>query len=229
MLLEICANSYQSAINAQEAGAHRIELCSELSIGGVTPSYGLLKLVLSTLRLPVFVLIRPRSGDFIYTKSEFDTMKTDIKLCKSLGARGIVSGVLTKERTIDLLRTQELIECAGSMEFTFHRAFDIVKDPFDALEQLIEMGAHRILTSGQRERAEEGLELLEALVDRAKGRIGIMAGSGVSAENVSKFRAIGITEVHSSASAPIEQAEGFFFTPQTVSDLPTIKSLIHAL
>ena len=153
MLLEICANSYQSAINAQEAGAHRIELCSELSIGGVTPSYGLLKLVLSTLRLPVFVLIRPRSGDFIYTKSEFDTMKTDIKLCKSLGARGIVSGVLTKERTIDLLRTQELIECAGSMEFTFHRAFDIVKDPFDALEQLIEMGAHRILTSGQRERA----------------------------------------------------------------------------
>lgn len=127
MVVEICANSYQSALNAQNAGAKRIELCSELASGGITPSYGLLKQVIDTLSLSVYVLIRPRSGNFNYSEEEFDVMKQDIQLCKNLGYQGIVSGVLNKDNTIDIERTKELIELSKPLEFTFHRAFDCVK------------------------------------------------------------------------------------------------------
>lgn len=124
MIIEICATSVASVINAEKAGAHRIELCSELAIGGITPSYGLIREVKKQSRLPIYVLIRPRSGDFTYSDFEFDSMKIDIEIYKQLECDGIVSGVLTKENTIDIQRTRELVECAGTLSFTFHRAFD---------------------------------------------------------------------------------------------------------
>ena len=155
MLLEICASSFQSAINAQNAGAHRIELCSELAVGGVTPSYGLLKNVLATVTIPVNVLIRPRSGNFTYSEEEYVIMKTDIQLCKELGCNGIVSGVLNPDNTIDIARTQELIEWSKPLEFTFHRAFDWVENSFEAIEQLMAIGATRVLTSGKKQTALE--------------------------------------------------------------------------
>ena len=133
MKLEICANSYRSAKNAQEAGAYRIELCQELSIGGLTPSYGLLKQVIEIIEIPIFVLIRPRGGNFVYSDVEFEIMKTDIQLCKDLGCHGIVSGVLNSDKTIDLKRTKELVELSKPLAFTFHRAFDELENAKEAL------------------------------------------------------------------------------------------------
>ena len=160
MILEICANSYQSAVNANIAGAHRIELCSEISVGGTTPSYGLLKKVMADIDIPVHVLIRPRSGNFTYSDKEFDIMKENIRLCKDLGCAGIVSGVLHEDNTIDIKRTSELIELSKPMSFTFHRAFDVVSKPKEALLQLIALGVHRLLTSGQEEKAERWHRLI---------------------------------------------------------------------
>jgi copper homeostasis protein len=200
-----------------------------LSVGGITPSYGLLKQVLNNVHLPVFVLIRPRSGDFVYSEEEFNTMKLDIEICKQLGASGIVSGVLDKDGSIDMERTAELLELSRPLEFTFHRAFDELDEPHVGMEQLISLGVNRILTSGQQSSAEEGLELLKVLVEQSNNRIDIMAGAGIYAQNVSKFKMIGIKEVHASASSPTHQDSGLFYTPQTVSDPKKIKALLNAL
>jgi len=229
MLIEICANSYQSAINAQEASAQRIELCSELSVGGITPSYGLLKQVIKELKIPVFVLIRPRSGNFYYADSEFEIMKHDIQACKDLGCKGIVSGVLNKDNSIDIERTKELIELTKPLEFTFHRAFDCVKNPKKSLEQLIDLGIDRVLTSGQETSAEKGLELLKQLKKQAKGRITILAGGGISAENVIKFKEAGFNEIHASASSIIESIDSLFSEPLTYSDPEKIKAILDAI
>ncbi|PTM07733.1 MAG: copper homeostasis protein CutC [Bacteroidetes bacterium] len=229
MLIEICANSYQSAINAQEASAQRIELCSELSVGGITPSYGLLKQVIKELEIPVFVLIRPRSGNFYYVDSEFEIMKHDIQACKDLGCKGIVSGVLNKDNSIDIERTKELIALTKPLEFTFHRAFDCVKNPKKSLEQLIDLGIDRVLTSGQETSAEKGLELLKQLKKQAKGRITILAGGGISAENVIKFKEAGFNEIHASASSIIESIDSLFSEPLTYSDPEKIKAILDAI
>lgn len=211
MTLEICASNYQSALNAQEAGAHRIELCQELAIGGITPSYGLLKQILDTLSIPVFVLIRPRSGNFTYSEAEFDIMKQNIQLCKDLGASGIVSGVLNSDNTIDIERTKELIELTSPLPFTFHRAFDWTPKPVRAMYSLIEIGVDRILTSGQQPAAEKGLELLMKLKDKAENRITILPGGGINSKNASLFKEQGFTEIHASAS-----------TIETVSETPRV-------
>ncbi|GAL00406.1 cytoplasmic copper homeostasis protein CutC [Nonlabens ulvanivorans] len=158
MLLEICAANYKSAVNAQKAGAHRIELCSELGTGGITPSYGLLKKVMEELTIPVMILIRPRSGNFVYSNADFDIMKRDIALCKELGCAGIVSGVLTTDFKIDIRSTSELIELARPLPFTFHRAFDHIKNPEQAVVDLVNLGAKRILTSGQYSKAIDGIK-----------------------------------------------------------------------
>ena len=231
MLLEICANSYQSAKNAQEAGAKRIELCSELSIGGMTPSYGLIKQVCATLDIKNFVLIRPRSGNFCYSKDEFEIIKKDIEICKTLGCDGIVSGILNDDNTIDLERTQELIALSKPLPFTFHRAFDIVPDTQDALEQLIELGVDRVLTSGQHPKAIDGLETLKNLKLKAKDRIIILVGSGVSSKNASLFKEAGFNEIHASASEIIntESSEYFGNTPQTVSSIKEIKAILKVI
>lgn len=176
MKVEICANSYRSAINAEKSGAHRIELCAELAVGGITPSFGLIKKVITTLKIPVFVLIRPRSGNFTYSDDEFEIMKSDIAQCKALGCHGVVSGVLNKNNTIDVERTKVLVELAKPMAFTFHRAFDWVITPEDALEELASLGVNRVLTSGQETSALLGLDLLTQLNEQAKNRIIILPG-----------------------------------------------------
>jgi copper homeostasis protein len=229
MLLEICANSYQSAKNAYDAGVHRIELCQELSVGGITPSYGLLKQVIQNLDIPVFILIRPRGGDFVYSDAEFNIMKHDIQLCKDLGCHGIVSGILNEDKTIDVKRTQELVELSRPLTFTFHRAFDEVVNPKQALEQLIDLGVERVLTSGQKATAEQGLELLQELNKISNNRITILAGGGINAENVLKFKEVGLKEIHASASSQLEEHSSLFTVPLTYSDPQKIKAILDAI
>jgi copper homeostasis protein len=231
MILEICANSYQSAVNANIAGAHRIELCSEISVGGTTPSYGLLKKVMADIDIPVHVLIRPRSGNFTYSGKEFYIMKENIRLCKDLGCAGIVAGVLHEDNTIDIKRTSELIELSKPMSFTFHRAFDVVLHPREALFQLLNLGVNRLLTSGQQEKAESGIDLLIELQKLAKNKLTILPGSGINSENCIHFKNSGFSEIHSSASKIISSKTHPYFgnTPQTVSDIDRIKSILDTI
>lgn len=199
MQLEVCANSYQSALNAQIAGAHRVELCKQLNIGGITPDMNVVKKVLETISIPVFILIRPRNGDFVYSKKEFERMKQNILLGKNLGCQGIVSGVLNSDNTVDIERTKELIELTRPLPFTFHRAFDSVSRPLMALQQLIDLGVDRVLTSGQEKTAVEGISMLKQLKTAAKDRIIILPGGGVNPENAALFKKNNFSEIHSSA------------------------------
>lgn len=199
MLVEVCANSLESAINAQEAGADRIELCSELGVGGITPSMGLIQLVRERLTIPVHVLIRPRSGHFTYSDTEFEVMKADIVACMKLGVDGVVSGVLMKNFSVDVERTRQLVELARPMHFTFHRAFDWIQDPVSALVQLEQMGVDTILTSGGHASAEKGLEQLEDWQKRTS--MTIMAGGGVSPSNAIGFKKIELRAIHCSGTS----------------------------
>lgn len=230
MLLEICANSFESAFNAKKAGADRIELCSELSVGGVTPSFGLLKKVTEELSIPVHVLIRPRSGDFTYSDEEFDSMKENIKLCKELGVNGIVSGILHIDNSIDYLRTQELIELSKPMHFAFHRAFDCVTDPFKSLEKLMDLGVNTILTSGQQPKAINGITLLSQLQEKAGNKLTILAGGGINPKNALQFKKAGLKAIHASASriVKVNDKDSYFGkTPQIVSDTNIIKLILN--
>ncbi len=200
MILEICANSFESAQAAQLAGANRIELCTEISVGGLTPSHGLIEKVVSELNIPTHVLIRPRSGNFIYSEEEFDVMLRDIAFCKKIGCAGIVSGFLTSENKIDLNKTKQLTDACEGMEFTFHRAFDWVENPMDELQNLINLKINRLLSSGQKPSATEGISLLEELQNLSKGRIEIMPGGGINLENSLKFKEAGFNSIHLSAT-----------------------------
>lgn len=200
MTLEICANSIHSALIAQDAGAHRVELCENLNEGGTTPSFGTISETRKHLHISLFVLIRPRSGDFLYTKEEFEVMKTDIELCKKIGCDGIVIGLLTKEGEVDYDRTLELVKLAAPMEVTFHRAFDRCKDPFEALELIIKMGCKRILTSGLQNSVLEATDLIKKLIEQAGDRISIMPGAGINSSNILELKKITkAKEYHSSA------------------------------
>ena len=231
MKLEICANSYQSAINAQNAGAHRIEICSELSVGGITPSVGLLEKISQEISIPVHVLIRPRSGNFCYSNSEFEQMKTDILLCKKLGFQGIVAGVLTENHEIDIEKTKQLIELSKPLSFTFHRAFDVVTNPKKALATLLDLKVDRILTSGTKEKAVDGIELLIELKKIAAQKLIILPGSGINKDNVKLFKNAGFEEIHASASKIIPSEKNLFFdkTIQTISDMNTIKMILKSI
>lgn len=204
MTLEVCSFSLQSCLTAQEAGASRIELCGGLAEGGTTPSAGLIKLVEQQVTIPIYVMIRPRGGDFLYSETELEVMRADIKLAKSLGADGIVLGVLNADGTVDEVNTKELVELANPLPVTFHRAFDMTRDPSEALEAVIRTGAVRILTSGQRPTAEAGAELLKKLVEQAGKRIEIMAGAGVSATNAYMLVQTGVDALHMSGSQRTE-------------------------
>ena len=198
--LEICCYSVESAILAEQAGADRIELCENFSEGGTTPSYATIKIAVKKLQIPVNVIVRPRGGDFLYSDIEYELIKEDVKKSKELGVNSIVVGFLNSDGSIDTQKTKEIIDLAKPMEVTFHRAFDRCKNPFEALEQLIEMGVKRILTSGQRNIASEGIQLLKQLVEKAQGRIVIMPGSGVNDKNISKLISeTKAVEYHSSA------------------------------
>ncbi|ALM08889.1 copper homeostasis protein CutC [Sediminicola sp. YIK13] len=199
MIIEVCANSLESALNAQKGGADRIELCAELGVGGITPSPGLMKSVKKHITIPIHVLIRPRSGDFTYSKSDFETIKNDILFCKDMGFEGVVSGVLYKDFKIDIERTKEMVDLAKGMEFTFHRAFDWVLNPMEALDQLQGLGVANILTSGQEISALKGLQLLERLQEKASVCT-IMPGGGVKPENVLEFKKREFKAVHLSGT-----------------------------
>ena len=173
MIIEVCAESYESAINAELGGADRIELCKDLHLDGLTPDFEIAKKTINTLKIPVFILIRPREGDFVYSNEELELMKQHIVKFKEMGCKGIVSGVLKSDNTIDLIRTKELIELSKPIDFTFHRAFDKIINPFNGMEQLINIGANRILTSGQKETAVEGIELIKKLNQSALSLIHI--------------------------------------------------------
>ena len=196
MIIEVCAESYEYAVKAEKAGADRIELCKDLHLDGLTPDYESAKRTIDSLDIPVFMLIRPRGGDFIYSNEEFELMKSDIIKFKKMACKGIVSGVLNTDKSIDIERTRELVELSRPLEFTFHRAFDKVKEPIKEIENLIKIGVDRVLTSGQKEKAIEGLDLLEKLNDISNNRIIIMPGSGVSKNNLKNFEFF--NEVHGS-------------------------------
>jgi len=209
LTLEICANSIQSAINAQEAGAYRVELCENLMQGGTTPSYGLLSQARKHLIIKLNVLIRPRPCDFLYSDLEYQIIKEDITMAKQLGADGVVCGILLANGDVDIVRTKVLVDLAKPMSFTFHRAFDFTNDPFKALEDVISTGADRLLTSGQQPTAIQGEHLLRELVKIGKGKIIIMPGSGVNADNIEYLIETGAAEFHMSGTTPIESKMAF--------------------
>lgn len=200
MIIEICANSYESAKAAQDGGANRIELCTDLSVGGLTPRRDLIREVVSELSIPVHVLIRPRSGGFVYSKNEFEIMLEDIAFSKKVGCAGIVSGALTQENTIDEKVTRQLIVASEGIEFTFHRAFDLVKNPSEAIETIMQFGVTRLLSSGQQNNAIDGIEMLKQLKSLSEGKLQIMPGSGINSENALAFKKAGFEMIHFSAT-----------------------------
>lgn len=204
-IIEICANSAQSCVEAEMGGASRVELCAGIPEGGTTPSYGEIKTAQAlTSTIDINVIIRPRGGDFLYTEAEVEAMLLDIELCKQLGVHGVVFGCLTSEGNIDVPLMRRLIEAAKPLSVTCHRAFDVCRDPFAALEQLIELGCDRILTSGQQSTAEKGIPLLKQLVERAGQRIIIMPGCGVREGNIARIEAeTGAREFHTSARSVV--------------------------
>ena len=199
--LEICLDNYESLANAVRGGADRIELCASLSEGGLTPPVSFIEVALR-LDVPIFVMIRPRSCDFLYTSDELEMMHRDIRTARELGAPGVVLGVLTASGEIDQTAMRSLIKEAGSMDVTCHRAVDQVKDIFAAVDTLAELGVKRMLSSGQARTAFEGIDVLAQLVAYSKGRIGIMAGAGVTPANVRQIvTGANVDEVHSAAAA----------------------------
>ena len=207
MKIEVCIDSITSALNAQQGGAERVELCDNLFEGGTTPSAGCIEVVRDSITIGLQVIIRPRGGDFLYDDREFAMMKKDIEVAKDLGADGVVIGLLTAQGHIDRDRTQELITSARPMNVTFHRAFDMTADPFQALEDLMALGVDRLLTSGQRASAWDGVELIKALVERAEDRIIIMPGGGVDEHNIAAIvQRTGVKECHVSGRTTVISA-----------------------
>lgn len=196
MTIEVCAFSVESCLIAQDNGARRIELCGGAAEGGTTPSSGLISLARQHTQIPLYVMIRPRGGDFLYTNLELEAMRRDIETAKQLGADGLVLGLLCADGTVDERQTAGLIALAHPLPVTFHRAFDLTRDPFEALEAIIRTGARRILTSGQQPNAENGIPLLKELVERAAGRIELMAGAGVTVANAARLAATGVQALH---------------------------------
>jgi copper homeostasis protein len=219
-ILEIACFNLESALIAQDAGASRIEFCEDYTVGGVTPSSSLIKQIKEQISIPVFVMIRPRSGDFHYSEEEFKLMKQQIEFCKQNNMDGVVFGILTKDKKIDEPRCQELVRLAQPMSCTFHRAFDETIHPFDALETIIRCGFHRVLTSGQKATAAEGAENIKQLMEQAKNRIIILPGGGIRPENISLIQSITqAKEFHSAALAKNE----------TIANLDLILALLQQM
>lgn len=197
MILEACVNSAVSAIEAQKGGADRVELCENMVEGGCTPSAGAILMTKKHLHIPVFVMIRPRGADFLYSDDEFAVMQSDILKAKEFGADGVVFGILCPDGTIDRDRMGQLVRVARPMGITCHRAFDMTRDPFEAMETLIRLGIERVLTSGQSDNALLGAPLIRELIGKAAGRISIMPGHGVKEHNLEQvIRGTGAGEYH---------------------------------
>jgi copper homeostasis protein len=237
--LEICAFNLASAIVAQAAGADRIELCASPGEGGVTQSPGVIRTARETLRIAIYPIIRPRGGDFLYSDEEFRIMLRDIEYCKQVGCNGVVIGMLNADGTVDQGRCARLVEAAYPLGVTFHRAFDWAANPFEAMETIIQMGCERILTSGQKPTAMEGVELIDQLVREADERIVIMPGSGVRAANIVELaEKTGAAEFHTSArllkasamnfvNASMKESQDFFMAGE--AEVRKIKEQLLAL
>lgn len=207
VLVEACVDAIDAAMEAEWGGADRIELCGELLQGGVTPSHGLIEAVWDQLSIPLFVLIRPRTGDFLYTSDELDVMERDIRVARSLHVDGIVAGALTTDGEVDVAAMRCIIDAARPMEVTFHRAFDFVRDQDEALEQLLELEVDRVLTSGGAATAVQGAENLARLNLRAGSDLTVMAGGGITPANVAEvIRRSGVREVHLRAAERVPSA-----------------------
>ncbi|MEY4675183.1 MAG: hypothetical protein RL148_2967 [Planctomycetota bacterium] len=201
VVVEVAVDSVAGALAAEQAGAHRIELCAALELGGVTPGGGLLAAVRDRVHIPVFVIVRPRCGDFLYDEGEFATMEHEVVHAREAGADGVVVGVLRKDGTLDVERMARLVSLARPMAVTCHRAFDMCVDQAAALEQLVALGVERVLTSGGQKTARQGAMQVAALVRQAAGRIAVMAGAGVRSDHVAELvRRTGVAEVHLSAA-----------------------------
>ena len=227
-LVEACVNSVASALEAEKGGAHRVELCDNLLEGGTTPSAASIQLAGKILSIDLNVIIRPRGGDFCYSDIEFEVMKSDILAAKELGADGVVIGVLNIDGRVDKKRTRELIELARPMNVTFHRAFDMTADPFGALHDLIELKVDRILTSGQKNTAMEGIRLISDLVKEAGDKVIIMPGCGITPENIARlateteareFHVFAVKKVKSPMK--FRNQEAFMGAPVEVSEFET--------
>ena len=200
-IIEICANSALSCVEAEAGGAHRVELCAGIPEGGTTPSYGMIRMAQQlTSKIDINIMIRPRGGDFLYTRAEIETMLYDIEKAKQLNVHGVVFGCLNRHGDIDVPLMRRLIEASKPLSVTCHRAFDVCRDPFAALEQLIAIGCERILSSGQQPDAESGIPLLKELVHNARDRIIIMPGCGIREDNIACIETeTGAKEFHASA------------------------------
>jgi len=210
VLIEACVDSVPSALAAEAGGAGRVELCDNMIEGGTTPSAGTIAAAKARLRIPVFVMIRPRGGDFLYSEVEYDVMRRDVAHARALGADGVVLGLLDRDGAVDVERTASLVEAARPLPVTFHRAFDVARDPDQALDALVGLGVERVLTSGQAPTAPEGAALIARLVRQAAGRIGILPGCGIDETNVREFVAqTGADEVHVRGTSPLRTAMAY--------------------
>jgi copper homeostasis protein len=220
--LEVIGFTLDGCQRAQKAGANRIELCDNQAEGGTTPSYGFIEAARATLSIALYPIIRPRGGDFLYTEEEFGMMKSDVKICKSIGCDGVVFGMLNRDGTLDKKRCGQLVELAYPMGVTFHRAFDRVNDASRALEDLIDIGCERILTSGLVPHALDGATTISRLISEAGDRIIIMPGSGIRSGNIGEIAdKTGATEFHSSARVFTASSMGFN-NPQMMEHLQSV-------
>ncbi|WP_163209749.1 copper homeostasis protein CutC [Bacteroides sp. 519] len=211
MVFEVCANSVESCLAAQGGGAQRVELCAGISEGGTTPSYGEVLTARELLDIKLHIIIRPRGGDFLYSETEIRIMERDIHWAREAGVDGVVFGCLTREGNIDIPLTNRLMQASKGLSVTFHRAFDQCREPFQALEQLIDLGCNRILTSGQQPTAEQGIPLLKQLIDRAGDRTIILPGSGINETNIKRIaQETGATEFHFSAREAVKSEMEYY-------------------
>ncbi len=200
VLLEICCGSIDDAIEAEKGGADRVELCSALFLGGLTPSWGTIQEAKRRLEIPVVVMVRPRAGGFGYSEAEMASMERDVEAAVEAGADGIVFGILQADGRIDLARCRRIRQLIGERQAVFHRAFDVTPDPYEALEQLVDLGITRVLTSGQKDSVPEGVELIRKLIERAGARIEILPGGGIQSWNVKEMiEKTGCGQVHLTA------------------------------
>lgn len=224
MIIEICANSCQSAINAMQGGAKRIEFCRQLELGGTTPAEKDILYCVEQLHLRTHVLVRPRAGNFVYSEEEFGQICREVELCRRAGAHAVVVGFLTENGCVDERRTRDIVRLAAPLEVTFHRAFDEIRQPpSEALETLVGCGCHRLLTSGCSPNAEEGIDTIRQLVDQSAGRIAILAGAGITPLNARRIvKETGVAEIHGSCKHTLPDG-----TIET--DVDTVRQLIKSI
>ncbi len=211
VLIEIAVDTLKDAVAAEQGGAHRVELCSDLAADGLSPSAELVREARRALTIPIHAMVRPRAGDFCYSNVEFEQMKSEIDQFKTLGVNGIVLGILHADRSVDLERSAELILRAQPLGVTFHRAFDTAADPFSSMEKIIAAGAVRLLTSGQQKTAPEGIGMIAQLTEASHGRMKIMPGAGINKETLAPFLIMdGIGEIHLSKGCKKKDGSGMF-------------------